>query len=1016
MYTVGYTQPHVVKPSQTKLASAKREHNRGLDALDELSGTRISTNRIPRIMKKDAPLSLSRRWRKDAFLRPPSTDECIADQYNYAAVKGCLCYLFQSTGLSDGSFESSQAELDGGLPSACLIYTFVGDVNEIVRVEITGFVVGGSAVTDQKCENLLRIFTRLDRAELSQDDQVDFTLSGHLQEGQQNVFYSTGRVLVIELQSTRHTACVNELRGTFRFENKDVYQHDGVPIPGTVCDLIFVSPRQHPEIKRLSKLGDIRNFNPLESGKFFSYQYPQNYPPNISCTYYFIGHQSERLILSFYDVRLYGSSLCSTSPPSDEVTVIDSSLKLEKLLIDHLGKPVAYGRTMRSLCGEISSSQTVSEYSNVIVRFQSQANSRGAQGFKGHFRFTARDYVLPTFPQGGSNLDSRQQELASAQSEESYEAEENQIVRHIRWEKEKSSGVIESPNYPHPYPNDIQILYIFHIPPKHRVRINFFDFHLDDQDSKNCLHSDVDRLEIYDGPFTGARPNLVICGTELPNELFYKYTASGDLISTGQTFCLRFVTDSSRTTNERGFVLSYLYESTDSLLWSEGSQSISRNATTMGDNSSIYESQQHQLAKDINQKVECQFTINGDDVQGMGKIPFSQYLRMITNISSVDKGAARSDCRWKLQGKPGQRIQLKLVKRQHNRMPMGSPDGPRELSGAIQHDEQDGPTNILSQKDHPSRTPLSSSLLDSLRCKTPISIELVNYRPRFLESTESLSLQDQSTYHDSFQGLEDTSVEDNPLSPHLQMHSNRVQSNFSPSDPIRLCAADVAVNSPAIRGFMSGQVPRLDVILRLNNQPSPGQPVITPTKQLSSYLDLGYDIEFKFVTDYGVIAPFGYQRRPGCFFEFNRSQSLKGNFSSPNYPGLYPIDLLCEYRFTGSHIKKIEINFLEFDVEGGSKTCSDDRMGDYVELRSCYPMKLLSYRKRRLCNQQDAQNHHKIEWHEPCLLMRFYSNDKFVRNGFFGVYEFYTSGLGPTSAKWHLLSSILIHFGLYIVQ
>uniref|UniRef100_A0A183A575 CUB domain-containing protein n=1 Tax=Echinostoma caproni TaxID=27848 RepID=A0A183A575_9TREM len=53
----------------------------------------------------------------------------------------------------------------------------------------------------------------------------------------------------------------------------------------------------------------------------------------------------------------------------------------------------------------------------------------------------------------------------------------------------------------------------------------------------------------------------------------------------------------------------------------------------------------------------------------------------------------------------------------------------------------------------------------------------------------------------------------------------------------------------------------------------------------------------------------------GCFFEFNRSQSVRGNFSSPNYPGLYPIDLICEYRFSGNNVRKIEIEFLAFDVE-----------------------------------------------------------------------------------------------------
>ncbi|KER31548.1 hypothetical protein T265_12949, partial [Opisthorchis viverrini] len=116
--------------------------------------------------------------------------------------------------------------------------------------------------------------------------------------------------------------------------------------------------------------------------------------------------------------------------------------------------------------------------------------------------------------------------------------------------------------------------------------------------------------------------------------------------------------------------------------------------------------------------------------------------------------------------------------------------------------------------------------------------------------------------------------------------------------------------------------------------------------------------------------------------------ATKGNFSSPNYPGLYPIDITCEYRFSGNNVRKIEIEFLEFDVESASKTCSDARMGDYVELRSCYPMELLTYPKRRLCHQQTADNRYHIEWYESCVVLKFFSNEHFVGTGFFGLYTF----------------------------
>ncbi|VDP98424.1 unnamed protein product [Trichobilharzia regenti] len=144
--------------------------------------------------------------------------------------------------------------------------------------------------------------------------------------------------------------------------------------------------------------------------------------------------------------------------------------------------------------------------------------------------------------------------------------------------------------------------------------------------------------------------------------------------------------------------------------------------------------------------------------------------------------------------------------------------------------------------------------------------------------------------------------------------------------------------------------------------------------------------------NYGVTATSGNQRKPGCFFEFNRSQSMKGNFTSPNYPGLYPIDLTCEYRFFGINVKRIDIVFLEFDVESTSKTCADETMGDSVEISSCYPVELLTSPKRRLCHRQSHLNPYKIQWYEPCLNLKFFSNGMYVRTGFLGVYEFHDAG------------------------
>jgi hypothetical protein len=43
---------------------------------------------------------------------------------------------------------------------------------------------------------------------------------------------------------------------------------------------------------------------------------------------------------------------------------------------------------------------------------------------------------------------------------------------------------------------------------------------------------------------------------------------------------------------------------------------------------------------------------------------------------------------------------------------------------------------------------------------------------------------------------------------------------------------------------------------------------------------------------------------------------MNGTFSSPNYPGLYPRDTVCNYYFFGKRGQVVQIDFETFDVEG----------------------------------------------------------------------------------------------------
>lgn len=54
-------------------------------------------------------------------------------------------------------------------------------------------------------------------------------------------------------------------------------------------------------------------------------------------------------------------------------------------------------------------------------------------------------------------------------------------------------------------------------------------------------------------------------------------------------------------------------------------------------------------------------------------------------------------------------------------------------------------------------------------------------------------------------------------------------------------------------------------------------------------------------------------------------------FSTPNFPGNYPINMICNYYFNGADEQTVEINFVYFDVEGVFPCDSDEHGSDSVE-------------------------------------------------------------------------------------
>ncbi|KAK4470810.1 hypothetical protein MN116_005649 [Schistosoma mekongi] len=987
------------------------------------------------------------RSRKNINTRLPSIEECLSDQYNYSIVKGCLCYLFQSTGLSNGSFEYNtrlHTNLLRNMTTSCLIYTFVGDLREIVHIRLLEFsLLMKRRSTGERCTIQCKIYHQLERAELMFDDQPDYVLCGeHLNQLPVHEFYSIGRVMIIELNG--NIEIFNEeqkIIGLFEFLNKDAYQTDGVPIKSTKCDQIFLSLSNEPiqnyhNEKMLYSSNSLHQhhnneeklsvlYSKKKTGKFFSPDYPQFYNASISCRYYFIARPNERIVIKLKHVQLWSYKSCHSTTKRDtihfhEITISllhsNSFIQLEEII----EKPLMYelGKTLLFLCGYHRDAVIVSDNQFVMLTLQSYEKSNGARGFEGIYQFFSKetiDHHHKSHDEENENSrfdeqlfrDPAVKEFTNTENDATIKNQSIQHIKHIWMNPLEPHGTIKSPNYPLIYPKNSKLLYIINIPNGKLLRLKFLDIQLGKNiPSTKCTQHIGDRIEIYEQNYLNTAPKLILCGTSiLKDQLIFN-----SQFEVNHVF-IYFITDHITVKNEHGFIMSYEYSNVNSVI---------SNKNNLIDNNKFTHVHKDLSDELINVKYvdkdSCEFTIKSHGKESQGILQIPNYLLR------TQKPTLLNNCKWKLEGDYGQRIQIRFVQslgakikgHQLQRSKTSSVKlanhGSNSIGGFIQHDQEFNDLNYdknHKEKDLNDIHRIGPSFLNSLRCPTSMTLELISYHANLLTTNNDIKrlLNNKLNSTHILQQIDSPLQLNAPLiaqslpsssssSPMLS-NSDYMQSNPrypTPLDPVLLCAGEFMTYSPASKGFMSGNVPRLDIILRINQSTNYNDVDEEQNLKGMQYSNLGYDVQYRFVTDYGVTATFGNQRKPGCFFEFSRSQSITGNFSSPNYPGLYPIDIVCEYRFSGINVQRIDIIFLEFDVESASKTCSDNTIGDSVEISSCYSIELLSSPKRRLCHKQNRMNPFKIQWYEPCLNLKFTSNEMYVRTGFFGIYEFHDTG------------------------
>ncbi|VDP48500.1 unnamed protein product [Schistosoma curassoni] len=203
----------------------------------------------------------------------------------------------------------------------------------------------------------------------------------------------------------------------------------------------------------------------------------------------------------------------------------------------------------------------------------------------------------------------------------------------------KLQGTIKSPNYPSFYPQNCKLLYIINIPEKRLLRLKFSDIQLGSNiPSTKCTQHVGDRIEIYEKNYLNITPNLILCGTSVPQEQIM-FNNKFEV----QRVYIYFITDHITSTNELGFMLSYEYST--------------KNDYTENNNKLFL------IRKDLSDKVDddtCQFTITSYGKESNG------FLHIPNNLIRTRKPSELNNCKWKLEGGYGQRIQIRFVRRLDN--------------------------------------------------------------------------------------------------------------------------------------------------------------------------------------------------------------------------------------------------------------------------------------------------------------------------------------------------------------
>lgn len=377
----------------------------------------------------------------------------------------CECVVYMSHGNTDGRFQTPNYPQHYSQGIECILFTFIGDINEIIEIKFTEFDL--MQPSSNGCGDYLKLFLHLDRAEINEYSVFDEILCGNMSNLRQKTFYSKNRSLIMEFHTNvrrpdqLYNPGYSGFRGLFRFKDEKQYKIGGSLQQGTMCSYDFYA----------SQL----------TGNFFSPSYPQNYPPLSKCQYTFYGQSHEGTVkVQFQNIQIYNDGRsCRDSP--DRIAIYDGWNSSAPLI--------------KYLCGIRNQEEVISSIPYLYIEFFSDHLNQG-QGFAAKYAFQQKSTSISTPIHQAFNC--------------------NQDI----FSKDRKSGTIKSQNYPSPYPSSTKCIYTFYgNTSNERIQIKFrrVDLFYPEGDADNPYDCDgQDSIKIYIKIDDDEKELANTCGRKIP--------------------------------------------------------------------------------------------------------------------------------------------------------------------------------------------------------------------------------------------------------------------------------------------------------------------------------------------------------------------------------------------------------------------------------------------------------------------------------------------------------------------